>query len=80
MKILLVSCQPSNVVISVVCCLHNQPRRIGYEETHVTLTEDERKSLGELTSNLSSCMHGRISKAVDCGNKGSNLRIAREGG
>jgi hypothetical protein len=46
----------------------------------VTLTEDERKSLGERTSNLSSCMHGRISKAVDCGNKGFNLRIAREGG
>ena len=31
-------------------------------------------------SALSSCMHGRISKAVDCGDKGSNPCITRGGG
>jgi len=45
-----VSCQPCNAVNSVVYYLHNQPGRIGYEEIHVTLAEDEREALGELTS------------------------------
>ena len=33
-EILLVSCQSCNVVKNVVSNLHNQPRRIGYEEIH----------------------------------------------
>ena len=46
----LVSYPPYNVVNNVVYYLHNQPGRIGYEEIHVTLAEDEREALGELTS------------------------------